>query len=111
MKTVLFLCTGNYYRSRFAEELFNHRAEHAGLDWIAQSRGLAIERGVNNVGPISPFALEGLKDRGQHMECRWELYGSGVRRHPRSAFRKRKYLSTNCASRAGSGPVHVGHLI
>jgi protein-tyrosine phosphatase len=64
VKTVLFLCTGNYYRSRFAEELFNHRAEHAGLDWIAQSRGLAIERGVSNVGPISPFALEGLKDRG-----------------------------------------------
>jgi hypothetical protein len=26
MKSVLFLCTGNYYRSRFAEELFNHRA-------------------------------------------------------------------------------------
>ena len=23
MKTVLFLCTGNYYRSRFAEILFN----------------------------------------------------------------------------------------
>jgi len=64
VKTVLFLCTGNYYRSRFAEELFNHRAEHVGLDWIALSRALAIERGVNNVGPISPFALEGLKDRG-----------------------------------------------
>lgn len=23
MKKVLFLCTGNYYRSRFAQELFN----------------------------------------------------------------------------------------
>ena len=23
MKVVLFLCTGNYYRSRYAEEMFN----------------------------------------------------------------------------------------
>jgi protein-tyrosine phosphatase len=60
-KTVLFLCTGNYYRSRFAEELFNHHAERAGLDWTAQSRGLALERGGHNVGPISPFALHALK--------------------------------------------------
>lgn len=62
MKTVLFLCTGNYYRSRFAEELFNHHAEHAGLDWVAQSRGLALERGVFNIGPISPFALRALRE-------------------------------------------------
>ena len=41
MKTLLFLCTGNYYRSRYAEELFNHRAAPAGLNWRAQSRGLA----------------------------------------------------------------------
>ena len=61
MKTVLFLCTGNYYRSRFAEELFNHHAEHASLDWMAQSRGLALERLAYNVGPISPFALRALK--------------------------------------------------
>jgi len=62
VKTVLFLCTGNYYRSRFAEELFNHHAERAGLDWTAQSRGLALERGAHNVGPISPVALHGLKE-------------------------------------------------
>ena len=64
MKTVLFLCTGNYYRSRFAEELFNHRAVHAGINWRAQSRALAIERGINNIGPLSPFALWGLTTRG-----------------------------------------------
>jgi protein-tyrosine phosphatase len=63
VKTVLFLCTGNYYRSRFAEELFNHHAELAGLDWMAVSRGLALERGIDNVGPISPFALHALKER------------------------------------------------
>jgi protein-tyrosine phosphatase len=60
MKCVLFLCTGNYYRSRFAEELFNYRA--AG-NWQAQSRALAIERGICNVGPLSPFALRGLRER------------------------------------------------
>ncbi len=47
-KTVLFLCTGNYYRSRFAEALFNSVAGRMGLPWRASSRGLALERGVNN---------------------------------------------------------------
>ncbi len=61
-KTVLFLCTGNYYRSRFAEELFNHHAERDALDWVATSRGLALERGINNVGPISPFTVHALQE-------------------------------------------------
>jgi hypothetical protein len=62
VKTVLFLCTGNYYRSRFAEELFNDHAGRSGIDWIAHSRGLALERGANNLGCISPFALRALKE-------------------------------------------------
>jgi protein-tyrosine phosphatase len=62
VKSVLFLCTGNYYRSRFAEELFNHHAERSGIDWIAHSRGLALERGTRNIGCISPFALHALKE-------------------------------------------------
>lgn len=41
MKTVLFLCTGNYYRSRFAEYLFNHLAEQQTLEWRAESLGFA----------------------------------------------------------------------
>jgi protein-tyrosine phosphatase len=61
MQKLLFLCTGNYYRSRFAEHLFNHLAVKAGLDWQADSRGLALERGVNNVGPISPYAIAQLE--------------------------------------------------
>ena len=63
MKTILFLCTGNYYRSRFAEEMFNHSAARASVDWTAQSRALAIERGHANVGPISPVVLQALRDR------------------------------------------------
>jgi protein-tyrosine phosphatase len=63
MKTALFLCSGNYYRSRFAEELFNHHAKRYDLDWMAHSRALAIERGINNVGPLSPLVLKALDER------------------------------------------------
>ncbi len=45
---LLFLCTGNYYRSRFAELLFNHLAAQVGLDWRADSRGVATEMGIYN---------------------------------------------------------------
>ena len=40
MKHLLFVCTGNYYRSRTAEELFNFLATHRTLSWRADSRGL-----------------------------------------------------------------------
>jgi protein-tyrosine-phosphatase len=63
-KTVLFLCTGNFYRSRFAEILFNSLAERMGLPWKASSRGLALERGVNNVGPLAVSAITALKAMG-----------------------------------------------
>jgi protein-tyrosine phosphatase len=61
---VLFLCTGNYYRSRFAETLFNTRAIEAGIPWRASSRGLATEVIGPEYGPISPLALKGLDERG-----------------------------------------------
>jgi len=63
-KSVLFLCTGNYYRSRFAEELFNHFAAIKGLNWVASSAALAIERCAVNVGSLSPYTLSALNDRG-----------------------------------------------
>ncbi len=56
-QTVLFLCTGNYYRSRHAEAVFNHHAATSGLAWRATSRGLALERGVQNPGLIARATL------------------------------------------------------
>ena len=62
-RQVLFLCTGNYYRSRFAEILFNHLADARGLNCRADSRGLARDFGTWNVGPISPYTLAALSNR------------------------------------------------
>lgn len=62
--TVLFLCTGNYYRSRFAEILFNSAAGKMGLPWKASSRALALERGANNVGPMAVSAIRTLTALG-----------------------------------------------
>jgi protein-tyrosine phosphatase len=63
-RTVLFLCTGNYYRSRFAEELFNFHAWRHLPEWIATSRALAIEIGIFNFGPISMHTRKALAQRG-----------------------------------------------
>ena len=62
MPTVLFLCTGNYYRSRFSEALFNHLAEQRGLDWRADSRGLALD--ATNPGNIYRVTVSELAARG-----------------------------------------------
>src|SRR6187402_1987989 len=61
---VLFLCSGNYYRSRFAELLFNHLAERAGIPHRADSAGLEIECRTRNPGPLSPHTIQGLRERG-----------------------------------------------
>jgi protein-tyrosine phosphatase len=61
--TVLFLCTGNYYRSRFAEELFNSLAAQLGLSARSTSRGFRPSPQINP-GTISEVALAGLRARG-----------------------------------------------
>lgn len=66
MSTVLFMCSGNFYRSRFAEHYFNHLAPQRGVAWRAISRGFRLH--PNNIGPISPHAVTGLSARGIAIE-------------------------------------------
>ena len=63
MHKILFICTGNYYRSRYAEYYFNALTAKQNLDWEAFSRGLAIdELGGGNIGPITPRVILRLKE-------------------------------------------------
>jgi len=61
---VLFLCSGNYYRSRFAEHFFNHLAETECLAYRADSAGLWPACHTHNPGPISPHTIAALAERG-----------------------------------------------
>ena len=76
IRRVLFLCTGNYYRSRYAEELFNHLATAEGLAWHAFSCGAAEKGSPDNFGPMSLFAREALAAKG--------ITPEGGLRNPRS---------------------------
>jgi hypothetical protein len=76
---VLFLCTGNYYRSRLAEDIFNHYAEVFHLQTRSSSRGLGyIWPNPNTPGMISNHVLdylakEGIDSRSQErmpLECK-----------------------------------------
>lgn len=62
MKKLLFLCTGNYYRSRFAEVFFNHLALQRRLCWQADSRGLLLS--PLNAGPLSLHTAQYLERIG-----------------------------------------------
>jgi protein-tyrosine phosphatase len=66
MPEVLFICTGNFYRSRFAEAAFNHEARRTGSRWRAFSRGLAIHL-ID--GDLSPYAAAALTERGISRDC------------------------------------------
>ncbi len=62
MKRILFLCNGNYYRSRFAEIFFNWHAEQRKLKWKAESRGLHLV--FSNPGFMSDFTITRLANHG-----------------------------------------------
>ena len=61
---LLFLCSGNYYRSRFAEILFNVWAEQEDVEWRADSRGLGGPEEMATLANIAPQAVRGLESRG-----------------------------------------------
>lgn len=72
MRQVLFICSANYYRSRFAEHFFNHLASAAGLPWQADSRGVRVGN-WGNIGSISDSTIDALSGHGvpfngQHRE-------------------------------------------
>jgi len=77
MKKVLFICTGNYYRSRMAEEIFNSLAYSEEMQWEAGSAGLRSDMSASpNKGPISKYAVE--------MLANGDYPVSAVNRKPRS---------------------------
>ena len=61
VRRVLFICTGNYYRSRFAEAVFNFHAGREGIPWSAFSRGLAVHMAQ---GHLSMYTAAALAQRG-----------------------------------------------
>ena len=65
-KRILFVCTGNYYRSRFAEILFNNLSEQEGLPYHAFSKGLRLSR--KNKGPISEHCINYFSERYPNLE-------------------------------------------
>jgi protein-tyrosine phosphatase len=69
MKTVIFVCSANYYRSRYAEHYFNWLAGREALGWKADSRGLMVGY-WGNIGPISRHAVEAMQDRGIPLDDR-----------------------------------------
>jgi protein-tyrosine phosphatase len=62
-KRVIFVCSANYYSSRYAEHYFNWLAQQEKLPWQADSRGLMVGT-WGNIGPISRHTTEALQRRG-----------------------------------------------
>lgn len=60
-QNLLFLCTGNYYRSRIAEAIFNHLATIDQIDWRAFSRGLRPKPREMALSPIARDYLSNLR--------------------------------------------------
>jgi predicted translation initiation factor SUI1 len=63
-KVVLFLGTGSYHGSRFAETVFNQVAGKMGLPWKASSRGLALEGGTSPDSATAASAVQALQALG-----------------------------------------------
>ncbi len=64
-QTLLFICSGNFYRSRFAEAVFNHEARKAELEWEALSRGFKPHLAESD---LSHYTVSALEERGIPVE-------------------------------------------
>jgi protein-tyrosine phosphatase len=70
---LLFLCTGNYYRSRFAHELWSHLERATPTGWRAESGALSLAATGGNLGAMSPHALRALEVRGIQLTDRGRM--------------------------------------
>ncbi len=68
MKKVLFICTGNFYRSRFAEAAFNFTVRKKNIPWQAFSRGLAIWMAPETLD-LSPYSRSMLESYHIPVAC------------------------------------------
>ncbi len=59
-KYIAFVCTGNTCRSPMAEGIFNNLAEKKGIDFVAESFGIATMTGA----PVSEKSVEACKEIG-----------------------------------------------
>jgi protein-tyrosine phosphatase len=70
---MLFICTGNVYRSRFAQAIFNHYAEQREIPWTAFSRGLAVHLAGEDLSPFTAGALASRRIELRHTGIRTQL--------------------------------------
>ena len=67
MKKILFVCTANWYRSRFAEEYFQNLVSIFNLDIYVSSAGFdisAADKAAERLGEMSPLTKFKLKSLG-----------------------------------------------
>ena len=76
MKKLYFVCMGNYYRSRLAEELAYYYAAQYGVDIVADSGGLSKIPNPDHVGPMAHATLRYLANK--------DITPKGIEREPKS---------------------------
>jgi len=76
MKKLYFVCMGNYYRSRLAEELALYYAAKYGVEIAVDSGGLSHIPNPNHPGPMARPTLEYLAQR--------DIKPQGINRYPKN---------------------------
>ncbi len=85
MKKLYFVCMGNYYRSRLAEELAIHYANKYGVEISADSGGLSDVEHSSNPGPIAKATLRYLEDK--------QIQPVGAKRYPKRVCREDVFVA------------------